>query len=126
MKMPDPDQAVLARRAEIIAAMRTIVPDQSVISEERELAVYESDGLTAYHQLPMIVVLPETTAQVSQVLAYCQQNNVKIVPRGGSYSRRIRWSSVDLPEPTGPTSPSFWPAGNSNVTSSSAGRDSPA
>ena len=86
MKMPDPDQAVLARRAEIIAAMRTIVPDQSVISEERELAVYESDGLTAYHQLPMIVVLPETTAQVSQVLAYCQQNNVKIVPRGAGTS----------------------------------------
>ncbi|MCZ6845943.1 MAG: FAD-binding protein [Alphaproteobacteria bacterium] len=86
MKMPDPDQAVLARRAEIIAAMRTIVPDQSVISEERELAVYESDGLTAYHQLPMIVVLPETTAQVSQVLAYCQRNNVKIVPRGAGTS----------------------------------------
>ncbi len=86
MKMPDPDQAVLARRVEIIAAMRTIVPDQSVISEERELAVYESDGLTAYHQLPMIVVLPETTAQVSQVLAYCQQNNVKIVPRGAGTS----------------------------------------
>lgn len=86
MKMPDPDQAVLARRAEIIVAMRTIVPDQSVISEERELAVYESDGLTAYHQLPMIVVLPETTAQVSQVLAYCQRNNVKIVPRGAGTS----------------------------------------
>ena len=86
MKMPDPDQAVLARRAEIIAAMRTIVPDQSVITEEKELAVYESDGLTAYRQLPMIVVLPETAAQVSQVLAFCQQNNVKIVPRGAGTS----------------------------------------
>ena len=86
MKMPDPDQAVLARRGEIIAAMRTIVPDQSVIVEERELAVYESDGLTAYHQLPMIVVLPDTAAQVSQVLAYCEKNNVKIVPRGAGTS----------------------------------------
>ena len=86
MKMPDPDQAVLARRAEIIAALRAIVPAQSVISEEKELAVYESDGLTAYRQLPMIVVLPETAAQVSQILAYCQQNNVKIVPRGAGTS----------------------------------------
>ncbi len=86
MKMPDPDQAVLARRAEIIAALRTIVPAQSVISKEKELAVYESDGLTAYHQLPMIVVLPETAAQVSQILAYCQQNDVKIVPRGAGTS----------------------------------------
>lgn len=86
MKMPDPDQAVLARRGEIIAAMRAIVSDRSVISDEKEMAVYESDGLTAYHQLPMIVVLPETVAQVSQVLAYCQQNNVKIVPRGAGTS----------------------------------------
>ena len=86
MKMPDPDQAVLARRAEIIAALRTIVPAQSVISEERELAVYESDGLTAYRQLPMIVALPETVKQVSEILAYCQQNNVKIVPRGAGTS----------------------------------------
>ena len=86
MKMPDPDQAVLARRAEIIVAMRTVVPDQSVIAEEKELAVYESDGLTAYRQLPMIVVLPETAAQVSQVLTFCQQNNVKVVPRGAGTS----------------------------------------
>jgi len=86
MKMPDPDQAVLARRGEIIAAMGAIVPAHSVISDEKEMAVYESDGLTAYHQLPMIVVLPETVAQVSQILAYCQKNNVKIVPRGAGTS----------------------------------------
>ena len=86
MKMPDPDQAVLARRAGIIAAMGAIVPETCVISKEKELAVYESDGLTAYRQLPMIVVLPETTAQVSQILAYCQKNKVKIVPRGAGTS----------------------------------------
>jgi glycolate oxidase len=86
MKMPDPDQAVLARRREIIAAMGAIVSDACVISDEKEMAVYESDGLTAYRQLPMIVVLPETTGQVSQVLAYCQKNNVKIVPRGAGTS----------------------------------------
>ncbi len=86
MKMPDPDQAVLARRAEIVDALRAIVADECVISDEKQLAVYESDGLTAYRQLPMIVVLPETVTQVSQILAYCQQNNVKIVPRGAGTS----------------------------------------
>jgi glycolate oxidase len=86
MKMPDPDQAVLARRGEIIAAMGAIVPDQCVISDEKAMAVYESDGLTAYHQVPMIVVLPETVEQVSQILAYCHQNNVKMVPRGAGTS----------------------------------------
>ncbi len=82
MKMPKPDETVIARRAEIIAAMRAIVPDESVIADEDELKAFECDGLMAYRQLPMIVVLPETTEQVSRVLAYCHENGVKIVPRG--------------------------------------------
>jgi glycolate oxidase len=86
MKMPDPDQAVLARRAEIIATLRAIVPGEGVIEDAKELAAYESDGLTAYRQLPMIVVLPETTAQVSRIMRYCNDNGVKIVPRGSGTS----------------------------------------
>ena len=80
--MPAPDQAVLARRGEIIAALRDMVPAASVITAEDELRVFESDGLTAYHQLPMIVVLPETTAQVAQILRYCNAQKIKVVPRG--------------------------------------------
>ncbi|MBV8523392.1 MAG: FAD-binding protein, partial [Acetobacteraceae bacterium] len=80
--MPAPDQAVLTRREEIIAALRQIVPGEGVIDTVPERRAYETDGLTAYRQLPMVVVLPSTTDQVSQVLRYCQQNNVKVVPRG--------------------------------------------
>ena len=47
---------------------------------------YESDGLTAYRQLPMVVVLPETTAQVSRVLRYCHAEGIKVVPRGAGTS----------------------------------------
>ena len=61
MKMPEPDREVLARRAEIIQALRAIVPGEGVIADEREMKPYESDGLTAYRQVPMIVVLPDTT-----------------------------------------------------------------
>ena len=86
MRMPDPDQDVLARRLDIIAALRKIVPVEGVIAEEEELRVYECDGLTAYRQLPMIVVLPETTEQVSRVLAYCHEQGIKIVPRGAGTS----------------------------------------
>ena len=82
MEMPKPDEAVIARRAEIIAAMQAIVPGEGVISDENELKAFECDGLMAYRQLPMIVVLPETTEQVSRVLKYCHENDVKIVPRG--------------------------------------------
>jgi glycolate oxidase len=84
--MPLPDQAVLARRAEIVQALRRIVPGEGVIDSERERRAYECDGLTAYRQLPMVVVLPSTTGQVSQVLRYCQANNVRVVPRGAGTS----------------------------------------
>src|ERR1044072_2538315 len=82
VKMPETDQAVLARRAEIVAALQAIVPGEGVIAHEREMRPYESDGLTAYRQLPMVVVLPETTEQVSRVLAFCHAERVKVVPRG--------------------------------------------
>jgi glycolate oxidase len=84
--MPEPDQAVLARRAEIVRALAAIVPGEGVISSEREMRPYESDGLTAYRQLPMIVVLPSTTEQVSRVLAYCHAEGIKVVPRGAGTS----------------------------------------
>jgi glycolate oxidase len=67
--MPVQDTQVLARRDEIVAELRAIVPGEGVIAGEREMRPYESDGLTAYRQLPMVVVLPETTEQVSRVLA---------------------------------------------------------
>ena len=86
MRLPDPDQATLAKRDQIIAAMRAIVPGEGVITEEVEMRAFETDGLTAYKQLPLIVVLPETTEQVSAILAYCQDHQVKIVPRGAGTS----------------------------------------
>ena len=70
LKMPDADTNVLARRAEIAAILRDIVPGEGVITEEAERRAYETDGLTAYKQLPMIVALPETTEQVRLVLKY--------------------------------------------------------
>ena len=84
--MPAPDQAVLARRERIAAALRSIVPGEGVIAAEREMRPYESDGLTAYRQLPMLVVLPDTTAQVSAVLEFCHREGIKVVPRGAGTS----------------------------------------
>jgi len=84
--MPEPDRGVLARRAEIVEALRRIVPGEGVIERERELRPFESDGLTAYRQPPMVAVLPETTAQVVEVMRYCAANKVKVVPRGAGTS----------------------------------------
>src|SRR5579871_3518325 len=84
--MPNADQAVLARRGEIVAALRAIVPGEGVIDSAVEMRPYESDGLTAYRQPPMVVVLPETTEQVSAVLRYCYEQRIKVVPRGAGTS----------------------------------------
>src|ERR1700681_3582638 len=84
--MPAADEAVLARRAEIVAALQDIVPGEGVIAAERAMRPYESDGLTAYRSLPMVVVLPETTDQVGAVLRYCHDNGIKVVPRGAGTS----------------------------------------
>src|SRR5678815_4507485 len=84
--MPAADQAVLARRAEIVAALRAIVPGEGVIDSAAEMLAYESDGLTAYRQPPMVVVLPDTTEQVAKVLKYCQGQGIKVVPRGSGTS----------------------------------------
>ena len=84
--MPEADQAVLERRDEIVHALRTIVPGEGVIATEREMRPYESDGLTAYRQLPFVVVLPETTDQVARVLRYCHDEGIKVVPRGAGTS----------------------------------------
>ncbi|HSK39156.1 MAG TPA: FAD-linked oxidase C-terminal domain-containing protein [Arenibaculum sp.] len=86
MKMPTPDASVLTRRVEIVEALRRIVPGEGVVSDAGEMRVYESDGLTAYRQLPMVVVLPSTTGQVAEVLRYCREIGVKVVPRGAGTS----------------------------------------
>jgi len=86
VRLPEVDAAVLQRRKTIIAALRQLVPGEGVITSERELRAYESDGLTAYRQLPMVVVLPETTEQVSAVLRYCYEERIKVVPRGAGTS----------------------------------------
>jgi glycolate oxidase len=84
--MPPLDANVLARREEVVAALRRIVPGEGVISDPHALRTYESDGLTAYRQPPLVAVLPETTAQVSAILRWCRENSVKVVPRGSGTS----------------------------------------
>src|SRR5256714_837849 len=86
MRMPTPDAALIERRADIVEALRRIVPDEGVIVSEAERRVYESDGLTAYRQLPLVVVLPSTVEQVAAVLRYCKEIGAKVVPRGAGTS----------------------------------------
>ena len=86
LKMPGLDARVLQRRAEIVETLKRLVPEEGVVSDENEMRVFESDGLTAYKTLPFVVVLPETVQQVAEVLAYCSKEGIKVVPRGSGTS----------------------------------------
>ena len=86
MHMPKADQATIDRRAQIASALREIVPADCVIDREASMKAYDSDGLSAYRQMPLVVVLPETTQQVAAVLKWCRDENVKVVPRGAGTS----------------------------------------
>ena len=86
IRLPDPKPEILARRDEIIAGLRALLPEEALIAEPIRLKPYETDGLSAYRQPPLAVALPDTTEQVAAVLAYCHQNGVRVVPRGAGTS----------------------------------------
>ena len=86
MRMPALDTRVLDRRDELAAALRRALPGDQVLDREDDRRPYESDGLTAYRQLPLLVALPETTRQVAEVLRICSRFGAKVVPRGAGTS----------------------------------------
>jgi glycolate oxidase len=84
--LPEPSPDILARRDAIIADLKALVGADSVVSDEDGRRAFETDGLTAYRKMPLAVVLPQSTEEVSAVLRYCHQNGVKVVARGAGTS----------------------------------------
>ncbi|MEO0543617.1 MAG: FAD-linked oxidase C-terminal domain-containing protein [Pseudomonadota bacterium] len=82
----EPNAQILSRRSEIVSRLRTILPADCVIDDERELAPFETDAFTAYRRVPLAVVLPETTEQVASALKLCREMGVPVVPRGAGTS----------------------------------------
>jgi glycolate oxidase len=72
----------LSRQHEVVNALRAVLPAHSILFNEEDTRPYECDGLSAYRQLPMVVVLPENEAQIVDILKICLRLNVQIVPRG--------------------------------------------
>ena len=86
LAFPPPRSDVLAKRERVVAALQAIVPGEGVIAEENERRAFETDALTSYRRLPMVVVLPETTEQVAAILAFCHAEGVPVVARGAGTS----------------------------------------
>ncbi|GHC63446.1 FAD-linked oxidase C-terminal domain-containing protein [Neogemmobacter tilapiae] len=86
MQMPDPNAAILARRAAIVAGLRALLPADAVLDDPAETRAYECDALTAYRCLPLAVTLPRTTEEVAAILRFCHAQGVPVIPRGAGTS----------------------------------------
>lgn len=86
MEMPIPDQTVLSQKAELALRLAAVLPDDALVQDPAETRAYECDALTAYKCPPMLVVLPRTTKEVSDVLRICHAAGVPVVPRGAGTS----------------------------------------
>jgi len=86
LTMPALDQDAIGDRNRIAGELARLVAPASVIAAPAALKAYESDGLTAYRQPPLVAVLPGNTTEVAAVLRYCHGRKLKVVPRGSGTS----------------------------------------
>src|SRR5690554_4811365 len=70
------------KKEQLLAAMQTILPEQSILSSRESQTPLECDGLSAYRQLPLLTVLPETLEQVQAICKVCHQHSIPLVARG--------------------------------------------
>ena len=79
---PLPELNRAERQAEIVRALQAVLPAQALLWNSEDTTPYECDGLTAYRQRPLVVVLPETEGQVQALLKACHALDVPVVARG--------------------------------------------
>ncbi len=70
------------RQADVVRALRAVLPDHALLWHNEDTTPYECDGLTAYRQRPLVVALPETELQVQAALQTCHRMHVPVVARG--------------------------------------------
>lgn len=86
IRMPEPDAGVIGRRALIVDGLSRLLGRDRLIEDEAGRRAFETDALTSYKRLPLLVILPRSTEDVSKALRYCHENGLKVVPRGAGTS----------------------------------------
>ena len=82
LAMPKVDRKLISKKNDIIADLKKIVKAENILDHEDQIRPFETDALSAYKQKPLAVIFPESAFEVSKILAYCNQEGIKVVPRG--------------------------------------------
>ncbi len=77
-----PHMTSSSNKSLLISRLENILPTDSILHQSEDLYPYECDGLSAYHKLPLAVVLPSKVEQVQAILKLCYELNVPVVARG--------------------------------------------
>ena len=80
--MPKIDRKLFAKKSLVIDGLKKIIKSENILDHVDQIRPFETDALTAYKQKPLAVVFPEDTIQVSKILAFCNKEKIKVVPRG--------------------------------------------
>jgi glycolate oxidase len=81
-----PDGRVVSRREAIAKDLAHLLGSEAVIADEDGRRAFDTDGLSAYRAMPLVVVLPRSTEEVAKALRYCHEHGIKVVARGAGTS----------------------------------------
>ncbi len=73
LKMPKVEKSIVSMKDTIVSDLKKFINSKNILSHKDELRPYETDALSAYKQEPLLVVLPETVEEVSEILKYCNE-----------------------------------------------------
>src|SRR5450631_706280 len=82
MNQPTDPSERAARQRQVVAVLMTTLPERCILHRPEETLAYECDALTAYRQVPLVVVMPESESEVASILAACHELQVPVVARG--------------------------------------------
>ena len=66
----------------LILALSECLPADAILHQTEDLRPYECDGLSAYRQLPLIVLLPRSVDEIQRIMRVCHDQGVPVVARG--------------------------------------------
>lgn len=69
-----------------LSQLATLFRPEQLLLQPEQLAAYQSDGLTAFSQSPLAVVIPETTDEVVALVRFCYAQKLPFVARGSGTS----------------------------------------